>query len=83
MTRCYYVPSANTRLLSPQKLLDKRNGQTEKYWGDKDMFHLEYDQQPGIDIPYSPERNLPIGYAAVTAEDESNQINLTILDKEN
>ena len=83
VTKCYYVPSANTRLLSPQKLLDKRNGQSGKYWGDEDMFHLEYDQQPGIDIPYSLESNLPIGYAAVAVEDESNQINLTILDKEN
>ena len=83
VTKCYYVPSTKTRLLNPQKLLDKSNGQTGKYWGDEDMFHLEYDHQPGIDIPYSSESNLTIGYAAVTADDELNQINLTILDKEN
>ena len=74
-TKCYYAPNANTILLSPQKLLDKRNGQTGKYWGDQDMFHLKYDHQHSIDVPYSPESNLPIGYAVITLKEESTQIN--------
>ncbi len=30
MTKCDYVPSANARLLSPQKLFDKQINQSEK-----------------------------------------------------
>ena len=40
LTKCYYVPNASTRLLSPQKLFDRENGQAEKYWGDEIMFHM-------------------------------------------
>ncbi len=43
-TKCYYVPGAMTRLLSPQRLFDKHNDQSGNYWGDEDMFHLEYDK---------------------------------------
>ena len=82
-TRCYYVPSATTRLLSPQKLLNKQNGQSGKYWGDEEMFHLDYDKQPSIDIPYSLDSNLSIGYAITSPHEISQQVNLTILGKDN
>ena len=47
------------------------------------MFHLDYDKQPSIDIPYPLESNLPIGYAMTSPNEMSKQVNLTILDKEN
>ncbi len=47
------------------------------------MFHLEYDKLPSIDIPYSPESNLPIGLAITSINDVSNQVNVTILDEAN
>ena len=60
ITKCYHVPCANTRLLSPQTLFDKQNGQPGKYWGDEDMFHFQFDTKPSVDIPYSLKSNLPI-----------------------
>ena len=39
--------------------------------------------QLSIDVPYSPESNLPIGYVVTTPKEEPTQINLTILDTEN
>ena len=83
ITKCYHVPSANSRLLSPQKLFDKQNGQTGKFWGDEDMFHLQYDRKPSIDIPYSLDSNLPIGYALTSPESDTPQVNTMILDEDN
>ena len=83
LTKCYYVPNVSTRLLSPQKLFDKENGQSGKYWGDENMFHMEYEKQPSIDIPYSSESSIPIGYAITSPSETYTQVNLTILDKEN
>ena len=51
VTKCYYVPSAKTRLLSPQRIFDKQNGQAGKYWDDDEKFYLEYDTKPRITIP--------------------------------
>ena len=45
------------------------------------MFHLDYDKQPSLDIPYSPDINLPISYAITSPHEISQQVNLTILDK--
>ena len=60
VTKCYYVPSAKIRLLSPQCIFDKQNGQAGKYWGDEEKFYSEYDTKPRITIPYATENNLPI-----------------------
>ena len=47
ITQCYLVPSATTRLLSPQQIFNKQNGNPGKFWGDEDTFYLEYqDKQP-------------------------------------
>ena len=32
VTKCYHVPTARTRLLSPQRIFDKQNGHQGKYW---------------------------------------------------
>ena len=73
----------STRLLSPQKLFDKENGQSGKYWGNEDMFYMDYEKQQSIDIPYLSDSNLPIGCAMTSPSETSTQVNLTILDKEN
>ena len=83
INKCYYVPSAKTRLLSPQKIFDKQNGQHGKFWGDEDTFHLEYTGKPRITVNYSVESNLPIGYVSTQPDSQDNQVNLTILDEEN
>ena len=57
VTRCYLVPSATTRLLSPQAIFDKQNGASGKFWGDKDQFHLEYQNKPNITIDYLNEQS--------------------------
>ena len=61
------VLSTTIRLLSPQTIFDKQNGNSGKFWGDKDQFHLEHQNKPNISIDYSTNRNLPIGYAIVTS----------------
>ena len=81
--KCYLVPSATARLLSPQNIFDKQNGNTRKFWGDEDQFHLEYQDKPTISVDYSTTSNLPIGYAITTSPKTSPQVNLTLLDEEN
>ena len=53
-TKCYYVPSVTVLLLSLQKLFDEQNAQSGKYWGDEEMFHMDYDKQPSIDVRTVP-----------------------------
>ena len=81
--KCYFVPSANTRLLSPQRIFDKQNGQPGKFWGDEEAFYLEYKDKPMITIKYSSDSNLPIAHATTVTHDHSNQVNLTLLDETN
>ena len=83
ITKCYYVPSANTRLLSPQRIFDKQNGQEGRFWGDEDNFYLEYLNKPRMTINYSAENNLPIGYATTAPDMQQHQVNLSILDDQN
>ena len=47
------------------------------------MFHLEYSDKPSIDVPYSLDSNLPVGYALTMPEESSTQVNITVLDEEN
>ena len=83
ITRCYLVPSANTRLLSPQGIFDKLNGNPGKFWGDEDKFHLQYDNKPSISVEYSSNSNLPIGYALSTPTESNSQVNIALLDEVN
>ena len=75
VTKCYYVPSANTHLLSPQAIFDKQNGQASQFWGDVEIFHLQYQSKLCIDIPYALDSNLPVGYALTSPGNEAHQIN--------
>lgn len=81
--KCYLVPSANARLLSPQRIFDKQNGQPGRFWGDEESFYLEYKDKPTITIKYSPDSNLPIAYALPISSDQAQQVNLTLLDEAN
>ena len=83
ITRCYLLPSASPRLLSPQKIFDKQNGHPGQFWGDEDQFHLEYQNKPPISVRYSTESNLPTGYAISTTDETSSQVNLSLVSKEN
>ena len=83
ITRCYLVPTASTRLLSPRQIFDKQNGNPGKFWGDEDQFHLEYRDKSPISVNYSPSSNLPVGYAMTTSPDQNTQVNLTLLNEEN
>ena len=74
-----FVPSANTRLLSPQQNFDKQNGQSGKIWGDKEAFYLEYKDKPIIAIKYSSDSNLPIVHTITVTPDHSNQLTSHLL----
>ena len=84
ITRCYLVPKASTRLLSPQCIFDKQNGHPGKFGGDEEQFYLEYDSKPIVSVGYSNKSNLPIGYAISTSQDDAEpMVNLSLLDDEN
>ena len=82
--KCYLVPKASTRLLSPQCIFDKQNGHPGKFWGDEEQFQLEYDDKPAINVGYSTKSNLPIGYAISTSQNGTEpMVNLSLLNDEN
>ena len=83
ITCCYLVPSANTRLLSPQGIFDKHNGNPGKFCEDEERFHLQYQDKPIVSVEYSASSNLPIGYGLTTSTDSTAQINLALLEEEN
>jgi len=83
ITRCYLVPTANTRLLSPQIIFDKPNGHPGRFWGDEEYFHLEYDNKPVVSVGYSSKSNLPIGHAIVGSQDSNPEVNLALLNEDN
>ena len=77
------MPSANTRLLSPQSIFDKQNGHSGRFWGDEEQFHLEYENKPAISVGYSQRSNLPIGYAIVGPHKDEVEVNLALLSEDN
>ena len=83
ITKCYLVPSTNTRLLSPQSIFDKQNGHQGRFWGDEEQFHLEYENKPAISVGYSQRSNLPIGYTIVGPHEDEVKVNLALLSEDN
>jgi hypothetical protein len=81
-TRAYYVPAAKARLLSPQKLFDKKRGVFGRFYGDEEKFTLQIGDCPEIEVSYCAASGLPIGSAVcgVTAEPT---VNVSLLDDEN
>ena len=81
-TQCYYVPRANARLLSPQRLLNKAKGVKGTYSGDESTFSLNIDDCPSLCMSYDERSNLPIGYATTDCV-TTPQVHFSILDDQN
>ena len=64
-SQCYYVPNAKVRLLSPQRLFNKKRGMSGKFEGDEDAFSLQFDGCHRLIVDYDPRNHLPIGYATI------------------
>jgi hypothetical protein len=52
LTHVYWVPNSKSRLLSPQKLFNKKKGTFGQYQGDEERFCLILNYNPPFDIPY-------------------------------
>jgi hypothetical protein len=81
-TESYYVPEAKQRLLSPQRLFNKKKGFFVSYSGDEDKFELKLNDNPIISVPYDIRSALPIAEVLVGPEPEPT-VNLTILEPGN
>ena len=64
-SQCYYVPETKARLISPQRLFNKRKGVTGKFEGNEDTFTLHFDGGHQLIVDYDHRNHLPIGYALV------------------
>ena len=66
-TQCYYVPSANVRLISPQRLFNKKNGVNGEFTCKEDNATLIFSDLPALDIDYDSRNHLPIAPATKAA----------------
>jgi hypothetical protein len=80
--RAYYVPGAKARLLSPQKLFDKKRGVFGYFHGDEEKLTVRIGNCPDIEIHYCPKSGLPIAEAHCGPTLEP-QFNISVLDEEN
>jgi hypothetical protein len=62
-TNAYYFLGAKARLLSPQKLFDKKRGVFGHFYGDEDKFSLKIGNCPEIEVGYCATSGLPIAEA--------------------
>jgi hypothetical protein len=74
LTQEYWVPNSKARLMSPQKLFNKKSGTFGQYQGDEESFRLILNDNPPIDITFEIISSLPIGYAR-TVTDMHPQVN--------
>jgi hypothetical protein len=81
LTQAYWVLNSKARLLSPQKLFNKKRGFFGQYQGDKESFRLIHNDNPPLDIPYDIRSSPKIGYAR-TGPDQQPQVS-TVLSSEN
>jgi hypothetical protein len=80
--RAYYVPAAKARLLSPQKLFNKKSGVFGHFYGDEDKFTLQVGNCPVVEVPYCRTSGLPIGEALCGPHIEPT-VNVSVLDDKN
>jgi hypothetical protein len=80
--RAYYVPGAKSRLLSPQKLFDKKLGVFGHFHGDEGKLTVQIGNCPYIEINYCTKSGLPIAEAQCGPTLEP-QVNISVLDEEN
>jgi hypothetical protein len=59
--RAYYVPAAKARLLSPQKLFNKKSGFFGHFYDEEDKFTLQVGNCLVVEVPYYRTSGLPIG----------------------
>jgi len=62
-SRCYFVPNAKARLISPQRLFDKSKGVTGRYIVEEDKSTLSFDGCDDLIIDYDARCFLPIAMA--------------------
>lgn len=80
--RCYHVPNAKARLLSPQRIFSKQRGVMGKYKLEEDFSTLQIEGLPDLRVNYSSESNLPVRTARNFSTDQP-QANLGVLNLEN
>jgi hypothetical protein len=78
----YYVPKSAARLLSPQRLFNKKTGIFGKFSGDEDSFSIYLNENSAISTSYDARSGLPIANAYCGTKVQPS-VNLTILDEEN
>ena len=81
-SKCYLVPDAKARLLSPQRLFCAAQGVSGEFSCREDCATLTFDNVGSIDIPYDPSNHLPICIAKNLAGSTA-QSNLAVLNESN
>ena len=83
-SRCYYVPDSKARLISPQRLFNKKHGINGRFVVTEDNASLEFDGFPPLKIDFDSNSHLPTGLAKNQSQLGSPiQANLAILSDEN
>ena len=86
-SNCYYVPGAQVRLISPQRLFNSARGVGGKFVGTENDFKLVFDNGTELTVDYDERNHLPIGYARVGMEhppiSTCPQANVLLLDDAN
>ena len=76
-TQCYYVPNAKVRLISPQRLFNKKAGVTGSFNIYEEYSTLLFKDLPSVQIDYDEKSFLPIAYARNA--NFSPELNLSIM----
>ena len=79
-SKCYHVPNAGARLLSPQRLFSAAHGVSGSFNCAENSATLTFDGVGSINVPYDSNNHLPISLAKNLT---GVQANLTILDESN
>ena len=83
-SRCYYVPDSKARLISPQRLFNKKQGITGRFVVTEDNASLDFDGFPPLHIDFDSNSHLPTGFAKNHSQlGAPIQANLAILSEEN
>ena len=81
-SKCYYVPNAAARLLSPQRLFCAANNIHGHFSCSESHAELVFDDVGSLKVEYDPNNHLPIAVAKNLAGVQP-QLNLTILNEDN
>ena len=84
-SRCYYVPKSKARLISPQRLFNKKRGITGSFTVTEDCASLTYDGVGTLKIDYDSGNHLPIalGKNLASVGGGNPMSNLSIMDESN